>query len=265
MWTAPNDCIERPQIWDLLSHQQAGPDLGRLVSAAQQGLRGRLRLHARPDPQSRRLRIALVLHAADRSCTARCATRLGHFPLMHFWGPMANIKSTRVDRRLGRDRRAAVAARLLLHLSAAPRLRRAADRPGQRRRPTRPWPSWTKCIGRLADGMARGLRRRPALARGRRIRDHAGRSRDAIRTACCARPACWRCAKTDDGEQLDFEAQPGLGDGRSPVLARLRGRRRPSDGRARGRPLPRPAGHRRSARRHAARPLRTSTIRAAAR
>ena len=32
---------------------------------AQQGLRGRLRLHARPDPQSRRLGIALVLHPAD--------------------------------------------------------------------------------------------------------------------------------------------------------------------------------------------------------
>ena len=65
MWTAPNDCIERPQIWDLLSHHGRGPDLGRVVPAAQQGLRGRLRLHARPDPQSRRLGIALVLHAAD--------------------------------------------------------------------------------------------------------------------------------------------------------------------------------------------------------
>ena len=65
MWTAPNDCIERPQIWDLLSHHEDRPDLGRVVSAAQQGLRGGLRLHARPDPQSRRQRIALVLHPAD--------------------------------------------------------------------------------------------------------------------------------------------------------------------------------------------------------
>ncbi len=29
---------------------------------------------------------------------------LGHFPLQHFWGPMANIKSTRLDRRFGDSR-----------------------------------------------------------------------------------------------------------------------------------------------------------------
>ena len=57
-----------------------GLDLGRLVPAAQQGLRGRLRLHARPDPQSRRLRIALVLHAAAGTLR-RAARRAGTLPL----------------------------------------------------------------------------------------------------------------------------------------------------------------------------------------
>ena len=107
---------------------------------------------------------------------------------------MANIKATRLDRRLGRDRRAAVAARLLLHLPAAPRLRRPADRPRQRRR---------RCgRGRAGRGdrpagrrHGRRLRRGTAVARGRRIRHHAGRPRDAIPTACSARPACWRSAR----------------------------------------------------------------------
>ena len=37
MWTAPNDCIERPQIWDLLSTSRARAVVRRMVSAAQQG------------------------------------------------------------------------------------------------------------------------------------------------------------------------------------------------------------------------------------
>ena len=50
MWTAPNDCIGQPQIWDLLSHHGRGLEHGRVVSVAQPRLRGRLRLHARPNP-----------------------------------------------------------------------------------------------------------------------------------------------------------------------------------------------------------------------
>ena len=57
---------------------RAGAVVGRVVPAAQQRLRGRLRLHARPDPQSRRLRIALVLHPAD-GALRRAARRAGPF------------------------------------------------------------------------------------------------------------------------------------------------------------------------------------------
>ena len=50
MWTAPNDCIGQPQIWDLLGPSRAGTEFGRVVPAAQPRLRGRLHLHAGPHP-----------------------------------------------------------------------------------------------------------------------------------------------------------------------------------------------------------------------
>ena len=93
MWTSPNECIDRPQIWDLLSHHEAG-----LTSAVW------FPLHAKgceadyvctPSP----------IHNPDGTESLWCYTRpidlygklrdrFGHFPLMHFWGPMANVKST---------------------------------------------------------------------------------------------------------------------------------------------------------------------------
>ena len=34
MWTSPNSCIERPQLWDILHEQDSRLDLGSVVSAA---------------------------------------------------------------------------------------------------------------------------------------------------------------------------------------------------------------------------------------
>lgn len=93
MWTSPADCIERPQLWDILHAEAPG-----VMSAAW------FPLHAKgcgadfvctPAP----------IHNPDGSESLWCYTKpaelygelaaeLGHFPLMHFWGPMANIKST---------------------------------------------------------------------------------------------------------------------------------------------------------------------------
>lgn len=93
MWTAWNECIQRPQIWDLL-HQQ-DPSITSAVWFA---------LHSKgcgadwictPAP----------IHNPDGSESLWCYTKpvemygtlrdaLGHFPLQHFWGPLSNIKST---------------------------------------------------------------------------------------------------------------------------------------------------------------------------
>lgn len=93
MWTSPNDCIEKPQIWDLLYHDQAG-----LTSAIW------FPLHAKGS-EAEYVCTPAPIHNPDGSETLWCYTRplelygelrdaLGDFPLKHFWGPMANIKST---------------------------------------------------------------------------------------------------------------------------------------------------------------------------
>ena len=93
MWTSPNDCIERPQLWDLLSHVE-----GAVTSAvwfAMHSVGAEADFICTPKP----------IHNPDGSESLWCYTRpiefygelrdeLGHFPLQHFWGPMANIRST---------------------------------------------------------------------------------------------------------------------------------------------------------------------------
>jgi predicted AlkP superfamily pyrophosphatase or phosphodiesterase len=92
MWTSPNDCIERPQIWESLSRRG-------LTSAVW------FPLHSRGCKADYVCTPAPV-HNPDGSESLWCYTRptelygrlrdrLGHFPLMHFWGPMAGLPSSR--------------------------------------------------------------------------------------------------------------------------------------------------------------------------
>ncbi|MCC6124275.1 MAG: alkaline phosphatase family protein [Pirellulales bacterium] len=94
MWTAPNDCIERPQIWDLLSHHES-----ELTSAVWFPMHSKFceaDFVCTPAP----------IHNPDGSESLWCYTRplelygelrdaLGHFPLQHYWGPIANVKGSR--------------------------------------------------------------------------------------------------------------------------------------------------------------------------
>ena len=93
MWTAPNDCIERPQLWDLLSHHGIG-----LTSAVW------FPLHSK-GCEADYVCTPAPIHNPDGSESLWCYTRpmelygelrdaLGHFPLMNYWGPMAGIKSS---------------------------------------------------------------------------------------------------------------------------------------------------------------------------
>lgn len=93
MWTAGNDKLAAPQIWDLL-HQQ-DPDL---TSAAWFPMLSKgcgADFVCMPAP----------VHNPDGTESLWCYTQpgdlygelldlLGHFPLQHFWGPLANIKSS---------------------------------------------------------------------------------------------------------------------------------------------------------------------------
>ncbi len=93
MWTAWNECITQPQIWDILHEHDPA-----ITSAVW------FPLHSKgcgadyvctPAP----------IHNPDGSESLWCYTKpaemygtlrdkLGHFPLQHFWGPLSNIKST---------------------------------------------------------------------------------------------------------------------------------------------------------------------------
>lgn len=93
MWTAWNEKIERPQIWDLL-HQRDS----KITSAAWFPMLSKgsgADYICMPKP----------IHNPDGSESLWCYTKpieyygafrdaLGHFPLKHFWGPLAGIPST---------------------------------------------------------------------------------------------------------------------------------------------------------------------------
>ena len=130
MWTSPNECIERPQIWDLLSHAE-----GALTSAvwfAMHSVGAEADYVCTPKP----------IHNPDGTESLWCYTRpmelygelrdeLGHFPLQHFWGPLANIRSTAWIAPSAAIAARRWTARLLLDLPAAPGLRGPEARPRQ--------------------------------------------------------------------------------------------------------------------------------------
>jgi hypothetical protein len=93
MWTAPNDCVEQPQIWDLLSHHGRGLTSAVWFPLHSQGCEADYVCTPAP------------VHNPDGSESLWCYTRparlygelrdaLGHFPLMNYWGPLAGIQSS---------------------------------------------------------------------------------------------------------------------------------------------------------------------------
>ena len=93
MWTSPNDCIQRPQLWERLSRHDS--ELTSAVWFPLHSKQSKADYVCTPAP----------IHNPDGSESLWCYTKpaelygtlrdeLGHFPLQHFWGPMANLKST---------------------------------------------------------------------------------------------------------------------------------------------------------------------------
>lgn len=93
MWTAWNEKIQQPQIWDIL--HQHDPSLTSAVWFPMLSKGSGADYVCMPAP----------IHNPDGSESLWCYTKpqmlygelrdaLGHFPLQHFWGPLANIKSS---------------------------------------------------------------------------------------------------------------------------------------------------------------------------
>jgi len=93
MWTAWNDKIAVPQIWDRL-HQQSPqltsavwfPMLSKGCGADYVCMPAPIH---HPDGAEE-----LWCYTQPRELYGQLRDRLGHFPLQHFWGPLANVKST---------------------------------------------------------------------------------------------------------------------------------------------------------------------------
>ena len=93
MWTAWNEVIQEPQIWDLL--RQRNPNLKSAAWFPMLSKGCGADYVCMPAP----------IHQPDGSEDLWCYTKpqefygellaeLGHFPLKHFWGPLANIQSS---------------------------------------------------------------------------------------------------------------------------------------------------------------------------
>ncbi|MCA9185152.1 MAG: alkaline phosphatase family protein [Planctomycetales bacterium] len=91
MWTAGNDKIERPQVWDIM--RSSGVTTAVWFPMLSKGCGADYICMPAP------------VHNPDGSESMWCYTRpkelygellatLGHFPLQHFWGPLAGIAST---------------------------------------------------------------------------------------------------------------------------------------------------------------------------
>jgi predicted AlkP superfamily pyrophosphatase or phosphodiesterase len=94
MWTAPNECIERSQIWDLLHHHERGYSSAVWFPLHSRGCEADFVCTPAP------------IHHPDGGESLWCYTRplelygqlrdaLGHFPLKNYWGPTAGIQSSR--------------------------------------------------------------------------------------------------------------------------------------------------------------------------
>lgn len=93
MWTAWNDCILVPQVWDVLHKRRPGTKCAVWFALHSKGCGADYVCTPAP------------IHNPDGSESLWCYTKptnlygelrdaLGHFPLQHFWGPLANITST---------------------------------------------------------------------------------------------------------------------------------------------------------------------------
>ncbi len=180
-----------------------GLENGRLVPAPRQGLPGGLRLHAGVIPQPRR-RVALVLHASRTTCTARSATSWAISPASFPGGPAAGVASSRwiADSAV----HAATLAEPVPGLPPAPRLCRPAGDPDSSAAQqavaelSTNWSAHFRAAGRKPYG-------RPALARGRRICNHAGRP-VSYPNRVLREAGLLAIRDAGDGEQMPFENSP---------------------------------------------------------
>jgi predicted AlkP superfamily pyrophosphatase or phosphodiesterase len=93
MWTAWNECIQSPQIWDILHQHDSEITSAVWFPLLSKGCGAEYICTPAPihNPDGSE---SLWCYTQPREMYGQLRDALGHFPLQHFWGPLANIKST---------------------------------------------------------------------------------------------------------------------------------------------------------------------------
>jgi hypothetical protein len=93
MWTAWNDVIQAPQIWDILHQHDSEITSAVWFPLLSKGCGADYICTPAPihNPDGSE---SLWCYTQPRNMYGALRDALGHFPLQHFWGPLANIKST---------------------------------------------------------------------------------------------------------------------------------------------------------------------------
>jgi hypothetical protein len=93
MWTASNDRIQAPQIWDRLHQQDPKWTSAVRFTMLSKGCGADYVCMPAPihNPDGTE---DLWCYTKPRELYRTLLDRFGHFPLQHFWGPLANIKAT---------------------------------------------------------------------------------------------------------------------------------------------------------------------------
>ena len=152
MWTAWNDCIRRPQIWDRLHERDPGITSAVWFPLHSKGCGADYICTPAPIHNPDGTRIAVVLHQANRA-VRRAARRAGAFSAATLLGADRQHQIERLDRRFGR-RTPLVPWQPDFFYIYLPHLDYAAQKNG----PDSPEAAaarhgdWTKCLGRLFSG-----------------------------------------------------------------------------------------------------------------
>lgn len=93
MWTAWNECVQAPQIWDRLHEHDPSLTSAAWFPLLSKGCGADYVCIPAPKHNADGTE-SLWCHTKPEGLYERLLESLGHFPLMHFWGPLANIKST---------------------------------------------------------------------------------------------------------------------------------------------------------------------------
>jgi len=204
MWTSPNECIQQPQLWDLLHRHQPGLTTAAWFLRHTKGCGADYVCTEAP------------IHNPDGSESLWCYTRpeslyqklfdeLGHFPLHRFWGPLAGVESTAwiVDSAI----RVAAQHRPNLFCVYLPHLDYAAQKDGPDSSPIdTSLAELDRELGRLIDGFAtayQGANPLWLVASEYVISpvDHVSYPNRALREA-----GLLRVREQSDGEHLDLES-----------------------------------------------------------